>query len=185
VEHLAALRAIPTLNVYRPADATETAECWAMALATKETPSILALSRQNLPSLRSAYTQENLCAYGAYVMCEHSAENPQVTLIGTGSEVMLCVEAAKQLKDKGIAARVVSMPCQELFLQQPESYQREVLGDGPRVAVEAAIGFGWERFAQGFIGMPGFGASAPAEELYKLFGITAEAVAEKAASLVA
>jgi transketolase len=185
VEHLAALRAIPNLNVYRPADATETAECWAMALATKETPSILALSRQNLPSLRSAYTQENLCAYGAYVMCEHSAENPQVTLIGTGSEVMLCVEAAKQLKDKGIAARVVSMPCQELFLQQPESYQREVLGDGPRVAVEAAIGFGWERFAQGFIGMPGFGASAPAEELYKLFGITAEAVAEKAASLVA
>ncbi len=185
VEHLASLRAMPNLNVFRPADAAETAECWALALASNETPSILALSRQNLPSLRSEYTEENLCAYGAYTLCEHSEENPQVTLIGTGSEVSLCVEAAKALKVEGIAARVVSMPCQELFLQQPETYRNEVLGSGPAIAVEAASGFGWERFADAFIGMNGFGASAPAEKLYEYFGITAKAITDKARELVA
>lgn len=179
VEHLAALRAIPNLNVFRPADATETAECWVLAIGSKDTPSILSLTRQNLPSLRSTYTKENLSAYGAYIMGEYSDDNPQATLIGTGSEVSLCVDAAKQLQAKGINVRVVSMPCWELFEQQSDAYKKEVLGDGLKIAIEAAGGFGWERYIGHdgiFIGMKGFGASAPAPDLYKHFGITAEAV---------
>lgn len=183
VEHVASLRAIPNLQVFRPADASETAECWALALASPNTPSILALSRQNLPSLRSAYTAENLCSYGAYVLCEYSQENPSVTLIGTGSELHLCVEAAAVLKEKGIAVRVVSMPSWELFAAQPKSYQHEVLGSGKRIAVEAASGFGWERFLGEngvFIGMHSFGASAPAPQLYEHFGITVDAIVKAA-----
>ena len=183
VEHVASLRAIPNLQVFRPADASETAECWALALASANTPSILALSRQNVPSLRSAYTEENLCSYGAYVLCEHSAENPTVTLIGTGTELSLCVDAAKQLNAEGVATRVVSMPSWELFAKQPKAYQREVLGSGKRIAVEAASGFGWQRWLGDdgvFIGMNGFGASAPAPELYEHFGITVAAIVKAA-----
>ncbi|MDX2072790.1 MAG: transketolase [Alphaproteobacteria bacterium] len=179
VEHLAALRAIPNLNVFRPCDATETAECWALALTHQKTPSILSLTRQNLPSVRSAYTEENLCAYGAYVLCEYSAEKAQVTLMASGSEVEIAIVAARQLKEKNIAAKVVSMPCWELFDAQPESYKKEVLGSGLRVGIEAALGFGWEKYIGEngiFIGMKGFGASAPAPDLYRHFGITAEAV---------
>jgi transketolase len=180
VEHVASLRAIPNLLVFRPADATETAECWALALASSKSPSVLALSRQNLPSLRSTYTKENLCAYGAYTLCEYSADAAEVVLMGTGSEVQLCVEAAKQLNAEGVATRVVSMPSWELFMKQPKTYREEVLPKAAlKVAVEAASGFGWERFVgeEGvFIGMNGFGASAPAPELYTHFGITAEAI---------
>jgi len=181
VEHLASLRAIPHLQVFRPADATETLECWELAVASKENPSVLSLTRQNLPHLRKEYTKENLCARGGYVLSD--ALNAKVTLIATGSEVSLAVEAQKKLAEKGIAAKVVSLPCWELFDAQPAKYCEEVLGkDTLKVAIEAALGFGWERYigANGiFVGMSDFGASAPAPELYKHFGITADAVVKK------
>ncbi len=179
VEHLASLRAIPNLNVFRPADATETAECWGIALATRNTPSILSLTRQNLPTLRSEYTAENLSARGGYVISP--AKDAKVTIMATGSEVSLAVDAQKLLAAKGIAAKVVSLPCWELFDAQTPAYRDEVLGkDTLKVAVEAAAKFGWEKYIgiDGiFIGMPGFGASAPAKDLYKHFGITAENLA--------
>jgi len=181
VEHLAALRAIPNLLVFRPADTMETAECWALALAAKNRPSILALTRQALPHLRADSAVANHCARGGYVIRPAKAKR-QVTLIATGSEVMLAVEARERLEAQGIGTAVVSLPCWELFDEQPESYRTEVLGDGLRVGIEAAIGFGWERYLGGdgiFIGMPGFGASAPAGELYKHFGITASAIVDK------
>ena len=179
VEHLAALRAMPNLNVFRPADSVECAECWELSLLAPSTPSILALSRQGLPLLRSADSAENLCAKGAYVLTEPEGGR-DVTLIGTGSELMLAVEAAKALLGEGIRAAVVSMPCWELFETQNEGYRDAVLGIAPRVAVEAGIEFGWPRWLGSdgiFVGMHGFGASAPAQELYKHFGITADAVA--------
>ncbi|MCE2926045.1 MAG: transketolase [Rickettsiales bacterium] len=183
VEHLASLRAMPNVNVFRPCDAVETAECWALALASKSAPSILSLTRQNLPALRTAHVPENLCARGGYVIREAEVADsaPVYTLIATGSEVSIAVEAKKLLAEKDIAAKVVSMPCWELFDQQPESYRKQVLGSGPRIAIEAASGFGWEKYLgeKGvFIGMTGFGASAPAKDLYKHFGITAEAVVD-------
>ncbi|MBC8020156.1 MAG: transketolase [Methyloceanibacter sp.] len=186
VEHLAALRAVPNLNVMRPADQVECAECWELALLAKATPTILALTRQGVPLLRTAPAAENLSAKGAYVLIEPKGAR-DVTLIGTGSEVALAVEAAKALEGEGISAAVVSMPCWELFEAQSKSYQNTVLGVGPRVAVEAAVPFGWSRWLgpQGaFIGMHGFGASAPAQHLYKHFGITAEAVAAAARELI-
>jgi transketolase len=179
VEHLASLRAIPNLNVFRPCDAVETLECWELAVEAKATPSILSLTRQNVPALRTSYEEENRCARGGYVISP--AEGDRVTLIATGSEVSLAVEAQKLLAEKGVAARVVSMPCWELFDRQDAAYKQSVLGSGLKVAIEAASGFGWERYigSEGiFIGMPGFGASAPAKDLYKHFGITAEKVAE-------
>jgi transketolase len=179
VEHLAALRAMPNIHVMRPADSVECAECCELALFAKHTPTILALTRQGIPLLRTAHTDENLSAKGAYVLIEPRAER-DVTLIGTGSEVALAVQAAKTLEGEGISSAVVSMPCFELFEAQPESYRRQVLGSAPRVAVEAAVEFGWEKWLGpegAFIGMRGFGASAPAQDLYKHFGITAEAVA--------
>ena len=178
VEHLAALRAMPNLYVFRPADTVETAECWQIALQSEGTPSVISLTRQGLPTVRTTHTAGNLSAKGGYVLAEAEGKR-QVTLIATGSEVEIALAARDALKADGIAAAVVSMPCCELFDQQPEAYRKQVLGDGPRIAVEAAIGFGWERYLgeKGcFIGMTGFGASAPAPQLYKHFGITAEAV---------
>jgi transketolase len=179
VEHLAALRAIPNLNVFRPCDATETAECWQLAIAATDKPSVLALTRQNLPHLRTEYSAENKCALGAYVLREASAA-PKVVLLATGSEVMLAVEAQQQLEAKGVPTRVVSVPSMELFAAQPASYRKQVLGVGTkRIAIEAAIAMGWEKWLgdEGvFIGMKSFGASAPAEELYKRFGITTDAI---------
>ena len=176
VEHLASLRAMPNLYVLRPCDATETAECWALALSLKESPSILSLTRQNLPALRREYTEKNLCAQGGYIISEPKGA-PQVTLIATGSEVSIAIEAQKLLAAKNIAARVVSLPCWELFDEQPASYREQVLGKNTlKVAVEAAASFGWERYIGNdgiFIGMKGFGASAPAKDLYQHFGITA------------
>jgi len=178
VEHLASLRAMPNLNVFRPADSVECAECWELALTNDHTPSILALTRQGLPVLRKTPQEENLTAKGAYVLVE--PENGRdVTLLATGSEVALAVDAANQLKEEGIKAAVVSMPCWELFDAQSETYRDKVLGTAPRIGIEAAVEFGWRKWlgAEGiFIGMRGFGASAPADELYKHFGITADAV---------
>jgi transketolase len=186
VEQLAALRAIPNVYVMRPADAVECAECWEIALLSAKTPSILALTRQGVPLLRHAESKENLSARGAYVLIE--SEGPRdVTLIGTGSELMLAVEAAKALAKEGIKAAVVSMPCWELLAAQPEAYRDQVLGRAPRVAVEAAVEFGWERWlgaGGAFVGMHGFGASGPAQHLYKHFGITAEAVASAAKDVI-
>jgi transketolase len=186
VEHLAALRAIPNLNVMRPADSVECAECWEIALLSKTTPTILALTRQGVPLLRDRPSDDNLSAKGAYLLIEPKGAR-DVTLIGTGSELALAVAAAKALEGEGIAATVVSMPCSELFEAQSKSYQDEVLGSRPRVAVEAATSFGWSRWLGpngAFVGMQGFGASAPAQHLYKHFGITAEAVAAAARELV-
>jgi len=187
VEHLASLRAMPNLNVFRPADAVETAECWELALASARTPSVLALSRQGLPTLRTAHDKENLSARGAYLL--RAPEGPRaVTLIATGSEVSLALEAAGALAGEGLQAGVVSMPCWELFAAQPKAYREEVLGAAPRIGVEAAARQGWERWLGPdgvFVGMEGFGASAPAGDLYETFGITAEAVASAARAVIA
>jgi transketolase len=186
VEHLASLRAIPNLNVFRPCDATETAECWSLSLATQTTPSILSLTRQGVPHLREEFTPENKCARGGYLLREQ--ESATVTLIATGSEVSLAVEAMEQLKDKDIIANVVSIPCWELFDEQPGSYKNEVLGSGLRIAIEAASGFGWDKYLGEngqFIGMNSFGASAPAGELYTHFGITTEAIVKTVENKVA
>jgi transketolase len=178
VEHLASLRAIPNLAVFRPADAVETAECWALALERSTGPSALALSRQGLPALRLEDGDENRSAAGAYELCP--AENAQVTLLASGSEVSVAYDAREKLAAEGIAARLVSMPCWELFEQQSEAVQSALLGPGTlRLAIEAALPFGWQRWVgdEGIvIGMPGFGASAPAAELFQHFGITADAV---------
>ena len=186
VEQLAALRAIPNLNVMRPADSVECAECWEIALLSQDTPTILVLTRQGLPVLRNAPSVDNLSAKGAYVLVEPEGAR-DVTLISTGSEVPMAVDAAKLLQEEGIKAAVISMPCWELFEAQDESYRKSVLGKGPRVAVEAAVEFGWQKWLglKGtFVGMRGFGASAPAQELYKHFGITADAVAAAARDLI-
>jgi transketolase len=178
VEHLASLRAMPNLNVLRPADGVETAECWQIALEAEATPTVLALSRQAVPNLRQADT-ENRSRRGAYVLAEAKGKR-DVTLIATGSEVGLAVEAAALLAKDGIAAAVVSVPSFELFRAQAVAYRHEVLGSAPRIAVEAAVASGWHEWLRPtdtFIGMTGFGASAPAGALYKEFGITAEAVA--------
>ena len=186
VEHLAALRAIPNNTVMRPADAIETAECWQIAIEAKGKPTILALSRQNLPTLRGA-GDENLCRKGAYILAGDASA--PLRLIATGSEVQLAIEARDMLAKDGVQAAVVSMPSWELFEAQDESYRREVLGpDGTaRVVCEAAEKFGWERWLGtngAFVGMKGFGASGKIDELYKHFGITAEAIANAARGLV-
>jgi transketolase len=179
VEHLAALRAIPNLSVFRPADAVETAECWALALTQADRPSVIALTRQALPALRSDGAEENLCARGAYILSP-AERRREVTLMATGSEVQVAMAAQKLLAEQGIAAAVVSMPSWDRFEAQPVHYRDEVLGPGSlKVAIEAASPFGWERYIGregAFIGMTGFGASAPADALFKHFHITAEAV---------
>jgi transketolase len=185
VEHLTALRAIPNLNVFRPADGIETAECWEIALLSKATPSILALSRQGLPTLRAADV-ENKCARGAYVLSETEGKR-DVTLLATGSEVMLAMEAQKLLAADGIKAAVVSVPCMDLFELQDNAYKASVLGTAPRAAIEAGLRMSWDKYLGekgAFVGMKGFGASAPADQLYKHFGITAENLAEAAKKLI-
>jgi transketolase len=186
IEHLASLRAMPNLNVFRPADPIETAECWELALKAGGTPSILALTRQAVPALRKDGA-ENLCAKGAYVLAETAGKTRQVTILATGSEVGVAMEARERLATDGIEAAVVSMPCWELFAGQPVAYRQAVLGAAPRVAVEAAVKLGWERWlGEGgvFVGMEGFGASAPAGKLYEHFGITPAKVADAARKLL-
>ena len=179
VEHLAALRAIPNLQVFRPADTVEAMECWRLALEKADGPSALALSRQKTPAVRTEAATENLSAKGAYEMRAASAK-ARATLFATGTEVALALKAAEQLEAEGVPTRVVSVPSFELFDQQTKAYQTKVSGKGTaRVAVEAGIRQGWDRFIGedgGFVGMSSFGASAPAEVLYEKFGITAEAV---------
>ena len=178
VEHVASLRAMPNMHVFRPCDGVETAECWQMALEKQDGPSTLALTRQKVASARTTHTAENLSAKGAYVLVDVAA--PQAVLIATGSEVEIALAAQAALAEKSIAVRVVSMPCMEVFAAQDAAYQAEVLGgDLPKVAVEAGMRFGWDRWitpAGGFIGMDSFGASAPYKDLYAHFGITPDAV---------
>ena len=181
VEHLASLRAIPNLLVLRPADAMETAECWAVALAQTARPSVLALTRQDLPSLRSDGEGENRCARGAYLLADEDRRD--VTLLATGSEVLLAVAARERLRAEGLRAAVVSMPSFELFEEQDVAYRAEVLGDAPRLAIEAASPFGWTRYVTSeadVVGMTGFGASAPADDLFAHFRITTDALVERA-----
>ena len=193
VEHLAISRATPNTWVFRPADLVETAEAWELALSSKTTPSVMALSRQNLTALRKTHTNQNMVAKGGYVLAEATGKR-QAILMATGSEVEIAMKARALLEADGIGTRVVSMPCWELFEEQDAAWRRKVLPPGPvRVAVEAGIRFGWDRWLfgeggkrekSGFIGMHGFGASAPAERLYKEFGITAEDTAAKVKSLL-
>jgi transketolase len=187
VEHLAALRAMPNLNVFRPADPVETAECWQLALGAASTPSILALTRQGVPLLRTDAGGENRSAKGAYVLAEAESGARDVTLLATGSEVSLAMDARAALAKDGIRAAVVSMPCWDLFAAEPAAYREAVLGTAPRVGIEAAVSFGWERWLGergSFVGMEGFGASAPAARLYEHFGITAPKVADAARKLL-
>jgi transketolase len=182
IEHLAALRAIPNLNVFRPADAVEVAECWQLALESTETPSVLALTRQNIIPVRKAPSQENLSAQGGYIVREASRER-HVTLLATGSEVGLAAEIQEQLEQIGIPTALVSLPCWRLFEQQSESYRAQVLGKaGIKVAIEAASSFGWDRYvgANGMIcALDHFGASAPYQKLYEKFGLTVEQIINK------
>jgi transketolase len=184
VEHLAALRAIPNLLVLRPCDAVETAECWQLAIESSRAPSILALTRQNLPQLRLGREETNRCAAGAYEIVPAERKIAEVSLFATGSEVSIAVEARKFLRERGVSARVVSVPCFELFRALPFATRQEVIGSAKvKVGVEAAVRQGWDEIIGsdgGFIGMTSFGASAPGKELYKHFGITAEAVAKAA-----
>ena len=179
VEHLAALRAIPNLNVFRPCDTVETLECWQLALEARDRPSVLALTRQNLPQLRRSNDAANRSAAGAYEISPAQGE-AKVSIFASGSEVSLAVEAQTQLVARGIATRVVSVPCMDLFLEAPEATRSALIGNAPvKVGVEAAIRQGWDAIigADGiFVGMSGFGASAPYKELYSHFGITAEAI---------
>jgi transketolase len=186
VEHLTALRAIPNLLNFRPCDSVETAECWELALTHKTSPSLLALSRQNLPTLRNEAGNDNLSAKGAYVL-RGDISKRQVTLLATGSEVSLAVEAFEKLATAGIAAVVISIPCMELFNQQNMATREALLGNVPRIAVEAGLRMCWDRYlrpSDAFIGMTGFGESAPAPELYKHFGITVEALVSSAKALL-
>ena len=194
VEHLAMSRATPNTWVFRPCDTVETAEAWEMALSTKETPSVLSLTRQGVPTLRLEHKTKNLTSQGAYVLADAVGKR-QAILMATGSEVAIAMQARDLLQAKGIGTRVVSMPCWELFEAQDESYRKRVLpgGQAVRVGIEAGVRTGWDRWLcgergrearAGFVGMDSFGASAPAETLYEKFGITAEAVAEKVQSLL-
>ncbi|MBS0563469.1 MAG: transketolase, partial [Proteobacteria bacterium] len=193
VEHLAICRATPNTWTFRPADLVETAEAWELALTTDRTPSVLALSRQNLPTVRTRHTAKNLTAQGGYVLADATGKRMAI-LMASGSEVEIALKARDLLEAEAIGTRVVSMPCMELFAAQPESYRRKVLPAGPvRVAVEAAVRQPWDRFLlgergrearAGFVGMEDFGASAPAERLYQEFGITAEKVAERVKAML-
>jgi len=193
VEHLAMLRSTPNMHVFRPADTIETAEAWELALTSKETPSVLSLTRQGVPTVRTEHKTKNLTAQGAYVLKD--ADNKrQAILLATGSEVSIAMAAREMLEAEGIGTRVVSMPCWEIFEEQDDAYRRRVLPGGPvRVAIEAGIRFGWDRWLfgergkrekSGFIGMHDFGASAPADVLYREFGITPEATVAKVKDLL-
>ncbi|MDJ0820735.1 MAG: transketolase [Paracoccaceae bacterium] len=193
VEHLAISRATPNTLVFRPADTVETAEAWEIALTRPETPSVLSLTRQGLPTVRTEHRNTNMVEKGAYVLADAEGKR-QVILMATGSEVSIAMAAREALQAEGLGTRVVSMPCWELFEEQDEAYRKRVLPGGPvRVAVEAGVRLGWDRWLygergkrekSGFVGMHGFGASAPADELFRQFGITPEAVAQKARDLV-
>jgi len=183
VEHLASLRAMPNMRVFRPCDAVEVAECWELALNRNNGPTVLALTRQNLPQLRTTAPAENPCSFGAYELVPSQGE-AKVSLFASGSEVEIAVAAQKQLAGRGIATRVVSVPSLELLLAQPAERQRAIIGQAPvKVAIEAAVRWGWDAVIGKdgeFIGMRSFGASAPVKDLFRHFGITAEAAVNAA-----
>ena len=187
VEHLAALRAIPNMRVFRPCDAIEVAECWELALNRIDGPTVLALTRQNLPQLRTDAPADNPCSHGAYQLVAPQGE-AKVSLFASGSEVEIAVAAQKQLGERGIASRVVSVPALELLLAQPVEKRKAIIGNAPvKVAIEAAVRFGWDAVIGpdgAFVGMHGFGASAPVKDLYQHFGITAEAAVNAALKLL-
>ena len=187
VEHLAALRAIPNMRVFRPCDAMEVAECWELALNRIDGPTVLALTRQNLPQLRTTARPDNPCSHGAYELVAAQGE-AKVSLFASGSEVEIAVAAQKQLGERGIASRVVSVPSLELLLAQPAERQKAIIGNAPvKVAIEAAVRWGWDAVIGpngAFVGMHSFGASAPAKDLYKHFGITTEAAVNAAVKLL-
>ena len=193
VEHLAISRATPNTYVFRPADTIETAEAWEIALTSKETPSVLSLTRQGLPTVRTEHKNKNLTAHGGYVLADATGKR-QVILLASGSEVEIALAARDILQAEDIGTRVVSMPCMELFAEQDEAYRKRVLPGGPvRVGVEAAVRQGWDQWLLGergksnkadFVGMDSFGASAPADTLFEKFGITAQNVADKAKALL-
>jgi transketolase len=187
VEVLASLRAMPTMWVMRPADAIEAAECWELALQRQDGPVSLIFARQALPLVRHAHRQENLSRRGAYILHEAQCGVRQVTLLATGSEVLLAVQAREKLESEGIGTAVVSMPCWELFEVQDTSYRQQVLGHGVRIGVEAAVRQGWDAYLGdngGFVGMTSFGASGPAEALYDMFNITPDAIFQMAQRLL-
>ena len=172
IEHLASYRAMPGILTFRPCDVIETAECWQLALTEKHRPSILALSRQGLPLVRTTIN-DNLSAKGAYIISPAKKER-QATIIATGSEIHVAMDAQKKLWENNIDVAVVSMPCMELFEEQSLEYKLEVLGNKSTISIEAGTTFGWNRYAQKTIGIDSFGASAPADKLYEYFGLTAE-----------
>jgi transketolase len=186
VEHLASLRAMPGLNLVRPADANETAEAWRLAVESEE-PVGLALSRQDVPVLEGTAELAGAgVAKGGYILAEAPGNGPQIVLVGTGSEVQLCLGAAKALGEAGVAARVVSLPCWEWFEEQDEAYREGVLPDGvPTLSVEAGSTFGWSRYADASVGIDTFGASAPGPVVMEKFGFTVEHVVERAQALLA
>jgi transketolase len=187
VEIIASLRAMPNMWVMRPADAVEAAECWELALQNQDGPVSMVFARQSLPLVRHTHTADNLTRRGAYVLHEAACGRRQVTLLATGSEVLLAVQAREQLEAAGVGTAVVSMPCWELFNVQDAAYRQSVLGTGVRVGIEAAVRQGWDAYLGidgGFVGMTGFGASGPADELYKLFNITTEAMVAEAKRLL-
>jgi transketolase len=184
IEHLAALRAIPKLKVFRPCDTVETLECWQLALQSQDSPSVLALTRQTVPQLRIGFDARNRCAWGAYELIAAEGGAAQVSLFASGSELSTAVEARKLLAARKIPARVISVPCFELFLALPEAERSAAIGAAKvNVAVEAGIRQGWDAIigsAGAFVGMSGFGASAPYKDLYRHFGLTAEKIVEAA-----
>lgn len=182
IEHLASYRAMPNILTFRPCDVVETAEAWQIAITENKRPALLALSRQNLPMLRTS-AEQNLTAKGAYVISS-AQDKRQATIIATGSEVSAAVDAQKILREKGIDVAVVSMPCMELFEEQSENYQLDVLGEAPIISIEAGSTFGWNRYAQKTIGLDSFGASAPADKLYEYYGLTATHLADAVAEFL-
>jgi transketolase len=187
VEHLAHLRSIPNLNVFRPADTIETLECWEIALKNINTPSVIALSRQKLPFLMDTLTQKNMSSLGAYEIKKNNP-NPEITLIASGSEVKIAVEAFEKLKKLNINSKVVSMPCQELFDNQSEDYKEKIIEkNSVKISIEASSVFGWEKYIgeKGYsIGMNTFGKSAPIKDLYEHFNLTSNNVVEIAKKML-
>ena len=186
IEHLSMLRSTPNLNVFRPSDGIEVNEAWELALKSISTPSVLALSRQGLPTLREEETEINLSSKGAYIIYGDSS-NRDLTILSSGSEVSIAIEAAKELKEENISVAVISMPCWELFEKQELSYRKEILGNKPRIAIESSISFGWDKWLSEddiFIGMETFGASGKANELYDHFKISKENIIKKSKFLL-
>jgi transketolase len=187
IEHLTHLRTIPNLNIFRPADTIETLECWELALKNSNTPSVIALSRQKLPFVTETLTQKNMSGLGAYEIKKNNS-NPKITLIASGSEVKIAIEAFNKLKDLNIDSKVVSMPCQELFNKQSKDYKEKILEkDSVKISIEASSVFGWEKYIgeNGFsVGIKSFGKSAPIKDLYKHFNITSNNVVEIAKKIL-